>query len=40
MSEIRIFPHPILRQKSKPLKKVTKKDGELSKNMTKIMKTK
>jgi len=38
MSEILIVPHPILRQKSKPLKKVTKKDVELSKNMTKIMK--
>ena len=38
MSEILIFPHPLLRQKSKPLKKVTKKDVELSKNMTNIMK--
>ena len=38
MSEILIVPHPLLRQKSKPLKKVTKKDVELSKNMTNIMK--
>ena len=38
MSEILIVPHPLLRQKSKPLKKVTKEDVELSKNMTKIMK--
>ena len=38
MSEIIIVPHPLLRQKSKPLKKVTKEDVELSKNMTKIMK--
>ena len=38
MSEIIIVPHPLLRQKSKPLKKVTKEDVELSKNMTNIMK--
>ena len=38
MSEILIVPHPLLRQKSKPLKKVTKEDVELSKNMTNIMK--
>ena len=38
MSEILIVPHPLLRQKSKPLKKITKEDIELSKNMTKIMK--
>ena len=37
MSEILIVPHPLLRQKSKPLKKVTKEDIELSRNMTKIM---
>ena len=38
MSEILIVPHPLLRQKSKLLKKVTKEDVELSKNMTNIMK--
>ena len=38
MSEIIIVPHPLLRQKSKPLKKVTNEDIELSKSMTKIMK--
>ena len=38
MSEILIVPHPLLRQKSKPLKNVTKEDVELSKNMTNIMK--
>tara|TARA_Y100000588_G_C14260060_1_gene927221 strand:+ start:2543 stop:3055 length:513 start_codon:yes stop_codon:yes gene_type:complete len=38
MNEILIVPHPLLRQKSKQLKKVTNEDIELSKNMKKIMK--
>ena len=38
MSEILLVPHPLLRQASKALNKVTKEDVELSKKMIKIMK--
>ena len=38
MSEILLVPHPLLRQKSKLIDKVTKEDIDLSKKMTKIMK--
>ena len=38
MSEILIVPHPLLRHKSKPLIKITKKDIALSKKMIIIMK--
>ena len=40
MKEILLVPHPILRQKSKRLKKITKEDIDLSKKMIKIMKEK
>ena len=38
MSEVLIVPHPLLRQASKALNKVTKDDVKLSKKMIKIMK--
>ena len=38
MSEILLVPHPLLRQKSKALKRITKEDIDLSKKMIKIMK--
>ena len=38
MSEVLLVPHPLLRQKSKALNRVTKEDIDLSKKMTKIMK--
>ena len=38
MNEILLVPHPLLRQKSATLKKITKEDIILSKKMTKIMK--
>ena len=38
MSEIFVVPHPLLRQKSKLLSRVTKEDINLSKKMIKIMK--
>ena len=38
MSEVLLVPHPLLRQASKVLDKVTKEDVELSKKMIKIMK--
>lgn len=38
MNEILLVPHPLLRQKSKVLKKITKKDIQLSKKMIEIMK--
>ena len=38
MSAILLVPHPLLRQKSQPLKTVTKQDIELSKKMITIMK--
>jgi peptide deformylase len=37
MNEILLVPHPLLRQKSKKLTKVTKEDINLSKKMIKIM---
>ena len=38
MSEILVVPHPLLRQKSKVLSRITKEDINLSKKMIKIMK--
>ena len=38
MGKILLVPHPLLRQKSKPLNRVTKGDIDLSKKMIKIMK--
>ena len=38
MSEILLVPHPLLRQKSKALKRITKEEIALSKKMIKIMK--
>jgi peptide deformylase len=37
MKKILFVPHPILRQKSNPLKKITPKDLDLAKKMTDIM---
>ena len=37
MSVILIVPHPLLRQKSKALDRITKEDISLSKKMIKIM---
>ena len=38
MNKILLVPHPLLRQKTKMIKKITKEDIELSKHMIKIMK--
>ena len=37
MSAILLVPHPLLRQKSQPLKTVTKQDIELSKKMMQVI---